>query len=70
MKSSTSSTMPQRDATVERRVARGGELKGELVNFAQSPRFARRLDAQLYDADPDGRLDQATAVGVIDRFAL
>ena len=47
------------------------DLKGELVAFAQSPRFARRLDALLFDAaDRDGYLDEGTAVLTVDHFAL
>lgn len=58
-------------ASVERLVARSGDLKGELVEFAQSPRFARQLGARLDDAaDRHGYLDEATAVLVIDHFAL
>ncbi|MFE9313384.1 hypothetical protein ACFYM5_38390 [Streptomyces sp. NPDC006706] len=39
--------------------------------FAQSPRFARRLDARLDEAaDRLGFLDEATAVQTIDHFAL
>src|SRR2546421_6459955 len=68
---STSPTAPQRATTVERLVDRSGELKRELVEFARSPRFARRLDTQLLDAaDANGCLDEATAIGVIDHFAL
>jgi hypothetical protein len=71
MNTSPSSTTPEQAATVQRLVARSAELKRELVEFAQNPRFARRLDAQLFDAaDPDGCLDEATAISVIDRFAL
>ncbi|GGU54961.1 hypothetical protein GCM10010211_19560 [Streptomyces albospinus] len=56
---------------VERLVTRSGDLKSELVAFAQSPRFARRLDARLADAaDRLGFLDETTAVQTIDHFAL
>src|SRR5712691_1511035 len=52
-------------------VARAGDLKGELLAFARSPRFARRLGALLVDAaDHHGYLDEGTAVFVIDHFAL
>ena len=52
-------------------IDRAGDLKGELVEFAQGPRFARRLDALLFDvADPDGYLDEVQAVLTIDHFAL
>lgn len=63
----TSATAQQ----VKALVARAGDLKGELVAFAQGPRFARRLDAQLNDAaDRRGFLNEATAIAVIDHFAL
>ena len=40
-----------RDASsVEDLIARAAGLKGELVAFAQSPQFARRLDALLFAA--------------------
>ncbi|WP_436500354.1 hypothetical protein [Actinokineospora sp. HUAS TT18] len=59
------------DTTVDDLIARAGDLKGELVAFAQSPQFARRLDALLFDAaDRRGHLDEATAVLTIDHFAL
>ncbi len=52
-------------------IARAADLKGELVGFAQSSRFARRLDALLVEAaDRHGYLDEGTAVLVIDHFAL
>ncbi|MFJ9760561.1 hypothetical protein [Streptomyces sp. NPDC101149] len=52
-------------------VARSADLKGELVAFAQSPRFARPLDARLDEAaDRLGFLDEATAIDTIDHFAL
>ncbi|MGV9351629.1 hypothetical protein ACWDSD_44460 [Streptomyces spiralis] len=57
--------------SVRHLVERSGDLKGELVAFAQSPRFARRLEAQLDDAaDDGGLLDESGVVAVIDRFAL
>jgi hypothetical protein len=56
---------------IESLVDRSGDLKGELVAFAQSPRFAKQLKAQLRSAaDGDGCIDEAAAVRVIDRFAL
>lgn len=59
------------DATVDDLIARAADLKGELVAFAQSPQFVRRLDALLFDAaDRCGHLDEATAVLTIDHFAL
>jgi hypothetical protein len=59
------------DTTVEDLIARAADLKGELVAFAQSPQFARRLDTLLVDAaDRRGHLDEAAAVLAIDHFAL
>lgn len=59
------------DTTVDDLIARAADLKGELVAFAQSPQFTRRLNAQLFDAaDRRGHLDEATAVLTIDHFAL
>src|SRR6266496_2957559 len=50
---------------------RAAAVKGELVAFAESPRFARRLDAILFDAaDRRGYLDETRAVLAIDYFAL
>lgn len=50
---------------------RTADLKGELVAFAQGPRFARRLGALLFDAaDQHGCLDETAAVRTIDVFAL
>ncbi|CRK61952.1 hypothetical protein [Alloactinosynnema sp. L-07] len=59
------------DTTVEDLIVRAADLKGELVAFAQSAQFARRLDALLFDAaDRRGHLDEATAVLTVDHFAL
>ncbi|MBH1938546.1 hypothetical protein I5Q34_30530 [Streptomyces sp. AV19] len=56
---------------VDRLVTRSGDLKSELVAFAQSPRFARRLDARLDEAaDRLGFLDEETVIRTIDHFAL
>ncbi|MEU1600433.1 hypothetical protein ABZ468_48725 [Streptomyces sp. NPDC005708] len=52
-------------------VARSGDLKSELVAFAQGPRSAQRLDARLDEtADRLGFLDEATAIDTIDHFVL
>ncbi len=53
-------------------VARSGDLKGELVHFAQGPRFERQLTAQLLEAADrhGGALDENMAVLIIDHFAL
>ncbi|MGW9030425.1 hypothetical protein ACWGQ5_41380 [Streptomyces sp. NPDC055722] len=62
------STMVPQVATL---VARSGDLKSELVAFAQGPRFAQRLDARLDEAaDRLGFLDEATAIDTIDHFVL
>jgi hypothetical protein len=59
------------DSSMAELIDRAADLKGELVDFARSPRFARRLDALLSDAeDQRGHLDDATAVLTIDHFAL
>lgn len=56
---------------VESLVARSGDLKSELVAFAQSPPFARRLNARLDEAEARlGFLDEAALVETIDHFAL
>jgi hypothetical protein len=63
--------IPAGDASIDNLIARAADLKGELVAFAQRPRFARRLDALLVDAaDDHGHLDEVVAVATIDRFAL
>jgi hypothetical protein len=50
---------------------RAAELKKELVAFGQGPRFARRLDAVLFEAaDDDGFLDEGTAILAMDYFLL
>jgi hypothetical protein len=52
-------------------LARAAELKGELVTFARSPRFAKRLDPLLAAAvNRDGVLDEGAAVLTFDHFAL
>lgn len=59
------------EVSVDHLVARSGDLKRELVAFAQRPPFERRLTVRLADAaDPDGHLDEQTAIGVVDRFVL
>jgi len=57
--------------SVEDLVALGGDLKGELISFAQGPRFAKQLRARLRSAsDRHGYLDEGTAVLTMDHFAL
>jgi hypothetical protein len=59
------------DLSVDDLIARAADLKGELVTFAQSPRFAKRLNPLLFDAvDDDGYLDEARAIVIMDHFAL
>ncbi|MGW5434826.1 hypothetical protein ACWET9_48395 [Streptomyces sp. NPDC004059] len=56
---------------IARLVARSGELKSELVAFAHSPRFARRLDARIEEAAHRlGFLGEAMVFETIDRFVL
>src|SRR6202035_3615059 len=57
--------------SLESLIERSSELKRALVDFACSPRFERRLNAFMLEAaDPEGELDEAEAIGIIDRFAL
>ena len=59
------------DSSIDDLIDRAADLKSELVAFAQSSRFARRLNALLVDAaDRHGYLDEGTAVLTIDHFAL
>lgn len=51
-------------------IDRAGDLKGELVAFAQRPRFARQLGDLLDAAHQQGQLDESSAVRTIDHFAL
>ncbi|WP_234327972.1 hypothetical protein [Streptomyces sp. NRRL F-2664] len=51
-------------------VARSGELKSELVEFAQHSRFGRQLAARLRAAGGSGLLDEGIAVRTVDHFAL
>jgi hypothetical protein len=63
--------MTTQTTSIDELLARAADLKGELVAFAQSPRFARRLDTVLFDtADRYGYLDEGTAVLAVDQFAL
>jgi hypothetical protein len=50
-------------------IQRSAELKRDLVGFACSPRLARSLAAAMAEAGLE-ELDEADAIGVIDRFAL
>jgi hypothetical protein len=52
-------------------LARAADLKGELVRFAQGPRYQRKLRGQVAEAaDQHGLLDEGMLISVIDRFAL
>src|SRR4051794_13170441 len=58
-------------ASIEDLISRAADLKGELVGFAQSPRFRKWVDIALLDAADDlGYLDEGGMVHAIDRFAL
>ncbi|MFJ7909718.1 hypothetical protein [Kitasatospora sp. NPDC096204] len=52
-------------------IERCAELKGELVEFAQSARFDRWLTPLLLEAaGPERQLDEAEAIRIIDHFIL
>jgi hypothetical protein len=52
-------------------IERSSDLKRDLVQFAQGPRFDRPLgDALLEAAGPDRELDEFKMIGIIDRFVL
>jgi hypothetical protein len=52
-------------------IERSSELKGQLVEFAEGPRFEGLLTAALLEAaGPEGQLTESDAIGVIDHFAL
>ena len=52
-------------------IERSGELKRQLVAFAQGPRFERWLTAALLKAaGPEGQLTESDAIGAIDHFVL
>jgi hypothetical protein len=62
---------PACDIPIDDLIDRAADLKGELVAFVQGPRFARRLEALLFDAvDHDGYVDEGRVVHAIDHFAL
>ena len=51
-------------------IERSTDLKRDLVQFAQGPRFERPLTATLQDAaDPEGELDEAVAIGLFEAAA-
>jgi hypothetical protein len=53
-------------------VARSGELKNELVRFAQGSRLSKHLHARIREAEvaAGGRLDEGAVVLIADRFVL
>ena len=52
-------------------VERAGDLKGELIDFALSPRFDRELSAVVADSFPGGIVtDESMFYMVLDHFAL
>ncbi|MGW4812774.1 hypothetical protein ACWEPB_14165 [Kitasatospora cineracea] len=59
------------DRSLGELIERCAELKGELVAFAQSPRFDRWLTPLLLKAaGPDRLLDETDAIRIIDHFIL
>ncbi len=50
-------------------IERSPELKRDLVDFACSPRLERSLAAALLEAGLE-EVEEADAIGTIDRFAL
>ena len=52
-----------------RLIERSAELKRDLVDFACSPRLERSLAAAMLEAGLD-EIEEADAIGAIDRFAL
>jgi len=52
-----------------RLIERSAELKRDLVDFACSPRLERSLAAAMLEAGLE-EVEQADAIGTIDRFAL
>lgn len=58
------------ETTVTELVARSGDLKGELVDFAHHSRFARQLTALMQAAADGGPLDESMVVRTIDHFVL
>ncbi|MFH8379883.1 hypothetical protein ACH4E7_02910 [Kitasatospora sp. NPDC018058] len=59
------------EASLRGLIERCAELKGELVEFAQSPRFDRRLTPLLLEAaGPERQLDEGEAIRIIDNFIL
>ncbi|MFD7643872.1 hypothetical protein ACFV4P_24810 [Kitasatospora sp. NPDC059795] len=59
------------EASLRGLIERCAELKGELVEFAQSARFDPWLTPLLLDAaGPERRLDEDEAVRIIDHFIL
>ncbi|MFJ9447756.1 hypothetical protein ACIRRH_38855 [Kitasatospora sp. NPDC101235] len=59
------------EASLRGLIERCAELKGELVEFAQSTRFDRWLTPLLLEAaGPERRLDEDEAIRIIDHFIL
>jgi len=52
-------------------IERAGDLKGELVSFALSPRFGRELEQLIEEQFPGGVVDdEQTFYLTVDYFAL
>ncbi|MFE7527257.1 hypothetical protein ACFU7Y_16265 [Kitasatospora sp. NPDC057542] len=61
----------EEEASLRGLIERCAELKGELVEFAQSARFDRWLTPLLLEAaGPERRLDEDEAIRIIDHFIL
>jgi hypothetical protein len=59
------------DPSLDYLIDRSGDLKGELISYAEGPRFRRWFDQMLLEAaGPDGVLDQATAIRAVDDFVF
>jgi hypothetical protein len=70
----TAITIRKRDITdpaLASLIERSGELKRQLIEFAQGPRFERQLTAALLEAaGPENPLTESQAISVIDHFVL
>lgn len=66
-----SSTVVADEETVEQLIARSGDLKGELVEYGQGPRFAKQFNARVKNASRSGDpTAEQQIVLAIDHFVL
>ncbi len=49
-------------------IERSADLKRDLVDFACSSRLERSLAAAMLEAGVEGEVEEADAIGIIDRF--